>query len=72
MVFCLVQDNLMFTGGKEGTYFVLKSNAMGGYNQNNNDSNAYQFIPGFTAEQDSPVGKGGIYSGAAYWPAGVL
>jgi hypothetical protein len=60
------QDKYLFTGGKEGSYFLLRANALGGYNANNSNGNAYQYI----RPKASTSGVGGIYSGAAYWPAG--
>lgn len=66
----LLQDKYVFTGGKGGSFYLLKANALGGYNASNNNGNAFQFIPA-AAAQDPTAGIGGIYSGAAYWPAGL-
>lgn len=67
-----VQGKYLFTGGKEGAYYLLKADALGGYNKNNNNGNAWQTIPPAAASNKSvSVGAGGIYSGAAYWPVGA-
>ncbi|CAL8466485.1 g6021 [Coccomyxa elongata] len=67
-----VNGKYMFTGGKEGSYYLLKAYAMGSFNRNNKDGNAFQAIPSATSTGNASVsiGTGGIYSGAAYWPAG--
>lgn len=63
----------MFTGGKEGTYYLLKAYALGSFNKDNHDGNAFQAIPSAasTGNASVSIGTGGIYSGAAYWPAGA-
>lgn len=63
----------MFTGGKEGSYYLLKAYALGGFSKNNKDGNAFQAIQSAasTGNASVSIGTGGIYSGAAYWPAGA-
>ncbi|BDA51134.1 hypothetical protein COCOBI_18-0090 [Coccomyxa sp. Obi] len=67
-----VNGKYMFTGGKEGAYYLLEAYALGGFNKNNNNGNAFQAIPApaSTGNASVAIGTGGIYSGAAYWPTG--
>jgi hypothetical protein len=67
------QGKYVFTEGKEGAYYLLKADALGAFNKDNNNGNAWQTIPSDASSGDKSVsiGTGGIYSGAAYWPAGA-
>lgn len=67
------QGKYVFTGGKEGAYYLLKADALGAFNKDNNNGNAWQTIPPDASSGDKSVsiGTGGIYSSAAYWPAGA-
>ncbi|KAK9902874.1 hypothetical protein WJX75_009444 [Coccomyxa subellipsoidea] len=68
-----VKGKYVFTEGKEGAYYLLKADALGAFNKDNNNGNAWQTIPSDASSGDKSVsiGIGGIYSGAAYWPAGL-